>query len=129
MEGISFGLCDSLQIIRELGTEIERVYASGGAAESVMWRQMLADIFDAEIVTTNVTQGAAFGAAMLAGIGTGLYRDAIQASEALINITGSNTPDQKAHAVYQSAYEIYGALYPRLKDTFKMMNAFSQSGE
>jgi xylulokinase len=125
MEGITFGLYDLLQIIRDLGMEIQTIYASGGATESELWRQMLADIFAAEIVTTNATQGAAFGAAMLAGIGTGVFKDATEAAEATIVVTGSTTPNQRDHAVYRSPFELYRSLYPQLKGSFRTMAEFS----
>ncbi len=125
MEGITFGLYDLLRIIRSLGMEIQSIYASGGASESKLWRQMLADIFEAEIVTTNATQGAAFGAAMLAGIGAGVFADAEEAAEATIAVTGSTEPNQRIHAVYSSAFELYRSLYPQLKDSFQEMAAFS----
>ena len=129
MEGITFGLCDLLQTIRSLGTEIQSIYASGGATKSQLWRQMLADVFDAEIVTTNATQGAAFGAAMLAGIGVGVFRDAAAAAEATIVMTGSTEPDQQTHSVYESAFDLYRSLYPQLKSSFQEMAAFSSKSQ
>jgi len=122
MEGISFGLCDSVSLMRKLGTRIERVYASGGAARSVLWRQMLADVFQTEIVTTNVVEGGALGAAMLAGIGTGRYKDAVEAAEALIEVTGTTSPDGKASERYRQSYGIYRSLYPTLRDTFQALS-------
>ena len=127
MEGITFGLCDLLQIIRDLGMDIQSTYASGGATESELWRQMLADVFDAEIVTTNATQGAAFGAAMLAGIGTGAFGDAAEAAEATIVVTGSTAPNRQTRAVYDRAFDTYRSLYPQLKDSFREMAALSSS--
>ena len=127
MEGITFGLYDLLQIIRGLGMEIQSIYASGGASESELWRQMLADIFDAEIVTTNATQGAAFGAAMLAGIGARVFKDAAEAAEATIVITGSTEPDQQTHALYEGAFDLYRSLYPQLKGSFQEMARFSSN--
>ena len=129
MEGITFGLCDLLQTIRSLGTEIQSIYASGGASESQLWRQMLADVFDAEIVTTNATQGAAFGAAMLAGIGVGAFKNAAAAADATIVMTGSTEPDQQTHAVYESAFDLYRSLYPQLKGSFQEMAAFSSKSQ
>ena len=125
MEGITFGLYDLLQIIRGLGMDIESIYASGGASESGLWRQMLADVFDAEIVTTNATQGAAFGAAMLAGIGAGVFKNADEAAEATIVITGSTDPNPQSHKVYERAFEMYRSLYPQLKRSFQEMAEFS----
>lgn len=127
MEGITFGLYDLLQIIRSLGMEIQRIYASGGASESRLWRQMLADVFDAQIVTTNATQGAAFGAAMLAGIGAGVFKNAAEAAAATIVVTGSTDPNPQSHKVYERAFEMYRSLYPQLKGSFQEMAEFSSS--
>ena len=125
MEGITFGLYDLLQIMRGLDMDIQSIYASGGAAESPLWRQMMADIFNAQIVTTNATQGAAFGAAMLAGIGTGVFKDATEAAEATIVVTGSTDPNQQSHEAYAPAFDLYRSLYPQLKGSFQDMAVFS----
>ena len=71
LEGVSFGLRDSLELIKGLGVPITQVRASGGGARSAVWRQIQADVFGAELVLVNVTEGAAFGAALLAGVGAG----------------------------------------------------------
>ena len=125
MEGITFGLYDLLQLIRGLGMDIQSIYASGGASESRLWRQMLADIFNARSITTNATQGAAFGAAMLAGIGAGIFKDAAEATEATIVVTGSTDPNQQTHEAYTHAFDLYRSLYPQLKGSFQEMAEFS----
>ena len=125
MEGITFGLYDLLQIIRDLGMDLESIYASGGASESRLWRQLLADIFNARIITTNATQGAAFGAAMLAGIGAGVFKDAAEAAAATIVVTGSTDPNQQTHEVYARAFDLYRSLYLQLEGSFQAMAEFS----
>jgi xylulokinase len=75
LEGVAFGLRDSLQLMRALGMPLTQVRASGGGARSAFWRQILADVFDTAMATVNVTEGAAYGAALLAGVGAGVYRD------------------------------------------------------
>ncbi len=84
---------------------------------------MLADIFDAEIVTTNATQGTAFGAAMLAGIGAGVFK--AEAATATIVATGSTEPNRQTHATYDSAFDLYRSLYPQLNGSFHAMAEFS----
>ena len=69
LEGVSFGLRDSLELIKGLGVPITQVRASGGGARSAVWRQIQADVFGTELVLVNVTEGAAYGAALLAGVG------------------------------------------------------------
>ena len=73
LEGVSYGLRDSLELMKALGLPTTQVRVSGGGARSALWRQILADVFNTEIVTVNVTEGAAFGAALLAGVGAGIY--------------------------------------------------------
>jgi xylulokinase len=118
MEGITYGLYDSILIMRNLGVRIDRIYASGGAAKSTFWRQMLADIFETEIALANVTEGAAYGAAMLAGIGTGQYDNAIEAANALISIKETIAPNPDTSEIYKRTYNIYHSLYPQLKASF-----------
>jgi len=121
MEGITYGLCDSIQIMRNLGMTINRIYASGGAVKSVFWRQMLADTFETEIALTNVTEGAAYGAAMLAGIGTGQYANAVEAADALVNIKEVLIPNSSSCEIYKRTYSIYRSLYPQLKSSFSAL--------
>ncbi len=73
LEGVTFGLRDSLEIIRHMGISVKEVRALGGGARSSLWRQMQADIMNLEMATLNITEGAAFGAAILAGVSTGVY--------------------------------------------------------
>ena len=118
MEGITFGLCDSLSLITELGLPLDRIYASGGAVRSRLWLQMLADIFNKQIVTTNIAEGAAYGAAILAGIGTKQYANALEATDALLTITNTIEPDHKSVDIYAEHYQQYRSLYPALKGSF-----------
>jgi xylulokinase len=117
LEGVSYGLLDSLELMRALGLAIEQVRASGGGARSSLWRQILADVFGAEIVTVNVTEGAAYGAALLAGVGAGVYADVPTACEAALRLTGRTEPGPAA-PVYADYYPRYRALYPALASEF-----------
>ena len=114
LEGVTFGLKDSLELVRELGVDVSRVRISGGGARSTMWRQLMADIFDLEVVTVNVTQGAAFGAALLAGAGTGVWPGVADAARSVVRETLTVSPGPDA-AVYQDCYLRYRELYPALK--------------
>ena len=74
LEGVAFGIKDSFTLIQEAGLgEINQVRISGGGAKSPLWRQIMADVLGVELVTVNTTEGAAFGAALLAGVAAGLY--------------------------------------------------------
>jgi xylulokinase len=120
LEGVAFGLRDSLQLMRALGMPLTQVRASGGGARSAFWRQILADVFDTAIATVNVTEGAAYGAALLAGVGAGVYRDIESACDAVVKITGETTVSD-AKQVYAEYYPRYRALYSALRPEFDVM--------
>jgi xylulokinase len=122
LEGVSYGLLDSLELMRGLGLTIEQVRVSGGGARSSLWRQILADAFDTEIVTVNVTEGAAYGAALLAGVGAGVWADVAEAARRSVAVTGRLSPGPDA-AVYADFYPRYRALYPALKAEFEAVSA------
>ena len=98
---------------------------SGGGAKSALWRQIIADVLGVELVTVNTTEGAAFGAVLLAGVGAGVYKDVPTACEATIQITGRTSPTQATHA-YQEYYPHYRALYPALSPEYKAMADMDQ---
>jgi xylulokinase len=118
LEGVAFGLRDSFELMQSAGlAEIRQVRVSGGGARSALWRQILADVLNAELVTVNTTEGAAYGAALLAATGTGVFPDVDSACAATIRITGSTVPGP-ASAAYQEVYPLYRDLYPALRPTF-----------
>ena len=90
---------------------------TGGGARSLLWRQILADVFGAEIVIVNAEEGAAYGAALLAATGSGAFRSVESACDATIQITGSTQPG-KDQNLYEKLYPLYRDLYPALKPTF-----------
>lgn len=117
MEGVTFGLMDSIQLVRDMGFDVSKVRVSGGGARSELWRQMMADVFNAEVATVNITQGAAYGAALLAGVGVRVFANVQQAAKSIVRETDSLGPGADA-AVYSRYYERYRALYPALAAQF-----------
>ena len=118
LEGVSFGLRDSFELMKSVGLEnISQVRVTGGGARSPLWRQILADVFGAEIVTVNTEEGAAYGAALLAATGSGAFGSVEAACDETIEITGSTQPG-KDQRVYENLYQLYRGLYPALKTTF-----------
>jgi xylulokinase len=118
LEGVSFGLRDSFELMKSAGLEnISQVRVTGGGARSPLWRQILADVFGAEIVTVNAEEGAAYGAAILAATGSGAFQSVESACDAIIQITGTTQPG-KDQVVYEKLYPLYRDLYPALKPTF-----------
>jgi xylulokinase len=118
LEGVAYGLRDSFELMKNAGiTQINQVRISGGGAKSPLWRQILADVFQAELVTVNTSEGAAYGAALLEAVGKGTFASVEEACEATIKITGTTTPSPKS-LVYQEFYPLYAGLYPVLKPLF-----------
>ncbi len=115
MEGVAFGLRDALEIIRGMGIPVTQVRVSGGGARSGLWRQILADIFALDVVTVTATEGAAFGAALLAGVGTGLYPSVEAACHATIETAEHVAADPDRAAAYDRYYRVYADLFLSLK--------------
>ena len=117
LEGVAFGLRDSFELIKSAGkVAVEQVRLSGGGAKSPLWRQILADIFATELVTVNTTEGAAFGAALLAGVGGGAWPDVDSACRQTIQVTGSTLPNAQAAEGYSRAYNILEGFEGKLDD-------------
>ena len=121
LEGVAYALNDSLSIMRELGLETSRITASGGGARSPLWRQILADVLQARIDMVNVDEGAAFGAALLGGVASGIYSDVQSAARAVVEQTVS-TPPGEAAGLYSEFYQRYRALYPALREEFLLLS-------
>jgi xylulokinase len=122
LEGVAFGLKDSFKLIQKAGLGvITQVRASGGGTKSELWRQILASVLEAELATVNTTEGAAYGAALLAGVGAGAWTDVASACKACITITERTRPDRAQVDAYRKAYPIYQELYPALKPSFANM--------
>jgi len=102
-------------IIQEQGLELEQLRATGGGAKSLVWRQILADVLGVQLVTTTAGEGPAFGAALLAGVASGVYASVQQACEATVRVVEHTEPRPELESVYARAYEKYRALYPTLK--------------
>ena len=123
MEGVAFSLRDSLEIMKSLGIPIRQVRASGGGGRSNLWRQIQADVFGQEVVTTNIDEGPAFGAALLAGVGSGCYPSVREACERTIRVTSRTSPDPRLVRLYEEYYHLYHSLYPLLRERFEKIAA------
>lgn len=119
LEGVAFGLKDSFTLIQNSGLDtITQVRASGGGTKGALWRQILASVLEVELVTVNTTEGGAYGAALLAGVGAGAWVDVSSACKACVKLTGSTLPDPKQMDAYRKSYKVFQGLYPALKSTF-----------
>lgn len=119
MEGVSFGLRDSLELIKDRGVEIEEIRLIGGGAKSKLWQQITADIFGETISLLNIEQGPAFGAAIIAGVGSGLFDNFESIVEELIEVVDEIKPIKENVEEYNKSYKVYQNLYGDLKNRFK----------
>jgi xylulokinase len=122
LEGVAFGLRDSLELIRAVGlAPASEIRATGGGVRSALWRQVLADVLGATIVTTSTAEGAAQGAATLAAVGAGWFPTVESASRTMVRIRERTEPSPDAGS-YAGAYERFRELYPALATTFHAMS-------
>jgi xylulokinase len=119
MEGVTFALRDTIEILREFGTDINEVRANGGGAKSDLWLQMQADIYKANVVTMNMEEGPAAGAAIMAAVGSGAFATVNEACDSIVRIKKVTEPNRENVKKYDDYYQTYGALYPVLKDIYK----------
>jgi xylulokinase len=119
LEGVCYSQRDCLEIIGQLGARARKVRLSGGGAKSPFWHQLFADIFGVEVVTLQTQEGSAYGAALLALVGTGQFSSAKEACAAVIQEVETRQPDEGGKTYYNRAYQVYGSLYPALKQSFE----------
>jgi xylulokinase len=130
LEGVAFALRDSFELMKKVGLgNASQVRVSGGGAASSLWRQILADVLGVEMVTVNTTEGAAYGAALLTGVGAGMWADVDSACASAIHPTGSTTPNAANVRQYEEVYRAYKALYPALKANFAQLALIASEQE
>ena len=121
IEGVSYSQRDCLDIIEQLGVEVNSVRGSGGGAKSPFWRGVLAGILAKRVVTLESQEGSAYGAALLALAGTGAYGSVEETCAATIRETESLDPDVEDARYYRRAHAVYRALYPALRPLYAEM--------
>ena len=123
LEGVAYSLNDGLELITGLGAGADEIRLSGGGARGLLWRQILADVFGTSVTLLNVSEGGAYGAALLAGVGAGVWPDVAAACAATLRPTETLQPDPMNVATYRKYYAIYTDLYPRLKPAYAALQA------
>jgi len=118
MEGATFAMNDAVTILRDRGLKIRQVRLSGGGARSAFWRQLQADIYGTACATINTEEGPAYGAALLASVGAGAFKDIREACRTGISLTASIKPAARMARRYAQLYAQYRRLYPALKEQF-----------
>ncbi len=115
LEGVAYGLRDSLELLRTLGVEPRTARVSGGGARSDLWLRIVASVLDLPLERTAAEEGAAYGAALLGGVAAGTYADVHEAVAATVRVTDRIDPDPAWVDAYARGYEKYRALYPALR--------------
>ena len=116
MEGVAFSLRESIDIFRSLGAPINEIRLGGGGASSPLWRQIQADVYGQPVSTLVADEGAAYGAALLAGVGVGSWPTVEAAVGATIRINETVEPNPGDSAVLEKNYQRFRSLYPALKN-------------
>jgi xylulokinase len=125
MEGVTYSLRESLDILEQLDVPVKEIRVSGGGAKSPLWKQIMADTFGQKACTINAEQGPAFGVALLAAVGGGAYKTIEEACAATIHVVDRVPPKKPAQKVYNQAFPIYQSLYHSLKDRFAAIGQLS----
>ncbi len=118
LEGVVFGLRDSLEVARKLGLRIERTRICGGGAKSPLWKRMVANIMNVKVEVLEHEEGPALGGAILAAVGCGEFPDVKSAADAIVRVTETIEPEPELAEKYEAAYSRFTKMYPALKDIF-----------
>lgn len=121
LEGIAFGLNDSLKLMKEMGVKIEEVRIVGGGARSSFWREIISSVFELPIYTLKAEEGSSYGAALLAGVGSAIFKDEREAAK-VVKIKDKTPPVEKYMKVYRKTYPLFGELYHSLKKEFRRVS-------
>ncbi len=116
LEGVAFGLRDSLEVARQLGIDVKRSKICGGGARSRLWQRIVANVMDLSLDILENEEGPALGAAMLASVGCGEYKSVAEACESIVRIRESIEPDPELVKRYEERYQKFRRLYPAIKD-------------
>ena len=119
LEGVSFGLRDSLEVARSLGLKIERTKICGGGAKSPLWRKIFANIMNMKVDVIESEEGPALGGAMLAAVGCGEYPDVETIAAKMVKVVDTVEPDPELVAKYEERYQKFRKIYPTVKGLFK----------
>jgi len=122
MEGVAFSQLDCLSLMRELGIIQDKIVLFGGGSKSSIWIQIIADILNLKVTTLNIEEGPAYGAALIAGVGSGIYGSVEEACSKTIKEDSKINPIKENVKRYEKIYEIYKSLYENLKEDFRKLD-------
>ena len=123
MEGVAFSQLECVDVFREMQVDIEDMVACGGGGRSSLWRQMLADMYGCPVSTVKADEGPAFGAAILAGVGAGIYDTVESACDSLVGKQLIQSPNTATKEQYSGYYKLYKKLYTDLLDSFRYLSS------
>jgi xylulokinase len=115
LEGVAFSLRDTFTIFQEIKVPVSTIRLGGGGARSALWRQIQADVYGQPVETVEAEEGAAYGAAILAGVGAKAWASVDAACQAVVRVAGSTNPNSEASLVMEKAYAMFRRLYPAMK--------------
>jgi xylulokinase len=115
LEGVAYGLRDSLELLRELGVDPQSGRVSGGGARSELWLRILASVLELPLQRTAADEGSAYGAALLGGVAAGVFRDVHEAVTTCVRLQDPVEPDPRWRAAYEDGYRRFRLLYPALR--------------
>jgi xylulokinase len=119
LEGVAYSLKDTFTILDEIGVPAQRIRLGGGGARSPLWRQIQADVYGKEVEIAAAEEGAAYGAAILAGVGAGLWASVDEACDAVVRVAHQVQPNKESASLMQRNYQVYRKLYPALRDVLE----------
>ncbi len=111
-----------MELLKGMDVSVDNMLVCGGGATSPLWRQMLADVYGCDVRTVASEQGPAVGAAILAGVGSGVYSSVQEACSRVIRTNPPEQPNGARSAAYEKYYRVYRQLYPALKDSFTALS-------
>lgn len=119
LEGVAFGLRDSLEVARSIGVNPERTKICGGGAKSPLWRKIIANVMNMKVDLIESEEGPGYGAAILAAVGCGVFDSVEEAAKKLVKVTGTEEPDSELVQKYEERYQEFKKLYPALKGIYQ----------
>ena len=118
LEGVAFGIRDSLEVARGLGIDIKKSRICGGGAKSPLWKKIFANVCNLEIESIESEEGPGYGGAMLAMVACGVYPDVKTIADKFVKVVDVVKPDPELTALYEDRYQRFSKIYPAVKDLF-----------
>lgn len=121
LEGVAFAMRDSLEIARSLGINIKRTTICGGGAKSPLWRKIIANVLNLKVDIIDSEEGPGYGGAILAAVGCGEYQSVEEASDKLVKVIDTISPEKELAEKYEKKYQVFKTIYPSLKTIYPLL--------